>query len=42
MREDVKRSCIKLGKKYLSQQAIRFYESLPSNDDENDSDSEIE
>ena len=30
IREDVKRSCIKLAKKYLSQPAIRFYESLPS------------
>ena len=42
VREDVKRSCVNLAKKYLSQRAIQFYESLPSNDDENDSDSEIQ
>ena len=30
IREDVKRSCVKLAQKYLSQPAIRFYESLPS------------
>lgn len=30
IREDVKRSCVKLAQKYLSQSAVRFYESLPS------------
>lgn len=38
VREDVKRSCIKLAKKYLSEYAVQFYESLSSiNEEENDS-----
>lgn len=41
VREDVKRSCVKLARKYLSEHAIRFYESLPSADEENE-DSELE
>lgn len=36
VREDVKRSCVKLAQKYLSEHAVRFYESLPSTDEEND------
>lgn len=35
---DVKRSCIKLAQKYLSIEALRFYESLASTEDaDNDS-----
>ena len=34
VREDIKRSCIKLARKYLSEHAVRFHESLPSADDE--------
>lgn len=38
VKEDVKRSCIKLAQKYLSVEALRYYESLPSRrDDDNDS-----
>ena len=36
VREDVKRSCVKLAQKYLSEHAVRFYESLPFTDEEND------
>ena len=32
VREDVKRSCIRLAQKYLSLNAVRFYQSLPSTD----------
>ena len=32
VREDVKRSCIWLEQKYLSLNAVRFYQSLPSTD----------
>ena len=35
VREDVKRSCVKLAQKYLSEHAVRFYESLPSTNEEN-------
>lgn len=34
VRDQVKRSCVKLARKYLSQHAIRFYESLPSIDEQ--------
>ena len=32
VREDVKRSCVRLVQKYLSLNAVRFYQSLPSTD----------
>ena len=34
VRDQVKRSCVKLARKYLSQHAIRLYESLPSIDEQ--------
>ena len=34
VRDQVERSCVKLARKYLSQHAIRFYESLPSIDEQ--------
>ena len=36
VREDVKRSCVRLAQKYLSLNAIRFYQSLPSTDEFDD------
>ena len=42
IREDVKRSCVKLAQKYLSQSAIRFYESLPSWTSEENEGSELQ
>ena len=42
IREDVKRSCVKLAQKYLSQPAIRFYESLPSSTSEENEGGELQ
>ena len=42
VREDVKRSCVKLAQKYLSQSGIRFYESLPSSTSEENEGSELQ
>ena len=36
VREDVKRSCVRLAQKYLSLYAFRFYQSLPSTDELDD------
>ena len=36
VRDHVKRSCVKLARKYLSEHALRFYESLPSISNEED------
>ena len=36
VREDVKRSCVRLAQKYLSLNAVRFYQSLPSTDQPED------
>ena len=36
VREDVKRSCVRLAQKYLSLYAVRFYQSLPSTDELDD------
>ena len=36
VREDVKRSCVRLAQKYLSLKAVRFYQSLPSTDQPED------
>ena len=38
VREDVKNSCVRLAQKYLSINAVRFYQSLPSTQEECDDD----
>lgn len=38
VRDDVKRDCVEIAQKYLSENAIRFYQSLPTSiEEENDS-----
>ena len=36
VREDVKRSCVRLAQKHLSLNAVRFYKTLPSTDELDD------
>lgn len=40
VKEDVKTSCLKLARKYLSENAVRFYASLRCSDEDSDTDDE--
>ena len=42
VRQDVKRSCVRLAQKYLSLNAVRFYQSLPSTNELEDDLKEVQ